>query len=132
MGIKDGFDLGNEIGWITLALDHRQAADRQRDADHRVEVQATAGLELVEAVFLYQRLDGRPALGSDVGNDEILVRRDAKRPLVDASNGAQAIHHRAVRRVDDAAVLDEQRAMGAAVLASDPAERIAIRGKVKL
>ena len=70
---------------------------------------------VAELVLGDQLLDPRPVLCRDVGEDQVLVGREAEVAVVHCGDRPQAGHQRIVFPVADAAVLDEQRQVPLAV-----------------
>ena len=88
-------------------------------------------LEVVELVLRQQRLDLRQILLRDIGQHQVLVRRQTERALVHLRDLAQAGLELAPGHVLDAAVLDVHHEVVLAVLALRPAEvvDVAVEGE---
>ena len=78
----------HQVGQIALAFGQRQPAGRQRHAGHGIAAQARPWRQ--QPGFARDALDLGLLLGRHIGDDQILVGRDAEIAVVHLRNLAQA------------------------------------------
>src|SRR3954471_7436486 len=78
-------------------------------------------------MLLQQPLDLGPLFIRDLCDRQVLVRRQPERSVMNFRDGSKAVHEGSAGQVGKASILDEERQMVAAILASLPSERIAVR-----
>jgi hypothetical protein len=128
--LHDELDLVDEDGQVALRLGHGEAAGREGDAGRRGVPEARV-IDVVELVLGKERLHLGQALLRDLGQDQVLVGRQAEDALVDLGDLAQARLEAEPGLVLDAAVLDEHREVVLAVVALGPAEVVDVVDKLE-
>ena len=78
----------------------------------------------------HELVDVHALAGRHVGDDEVLVGGEPEIALVNGRDLLEAGEERRARAVDDAAGLDAQREVPAAIVSAQPAEAIALRGEL--
>src|SRR5581483_4794241 len=97
---------------VALALGQGEAAGRQRNAGHRIAPQSGPWRE--QARLARDALDLSLLLRRHIGNDKVLVWRDAEIAVVYLCNRAQRALLRGAGNIAHASVLHEQREVAAA------------------
>src|SRR6187397_522479 len=114
-----------QLRQIALALGQREPAGRQRDTGHRIASQARPGRE--QAGLARDALDLGLLLRWHIGDDQVLVWRDAEIAIVHLRDGTQRTLLRGARHVVHTSVLYVQCEMATAVSTFSPA--IAVAGR---
>lgn len=83
--LHDSLNLADQHRQVSLRLGHRQSTSRQSDTGRGGQSKRTK-VQVVQLVLRQQRLDLRQVLGRDVGQNEMLVRRQPEESLVDFGN----------------------------------------------
>src|SRR5262249_25743530 len=124
---KSCVECSQEIRQIALALRKRESAGRQRDARQRISSQAGPGRE--QPGPSRDPMDLVLLVGWNIGNDQVLVRRNTEVAIVRLRDSSQRALPSGARRVVNATVLHEQRQMTVSTVTLRPAIVIAGRRK---